>query len=255
MSLESEKIQLALEEAINALAESRDVGKIKPILYANLDRGRIQAYTEGKTDQVFAYVWLVAETFASLNPLLHSLQAEKSTEAWAPLFERMQNWAYSFFLKKGFAADKATSDIASECSTEAAVSLISAYFPYDTEFDAWAHIIVQNSCRKFMEKAFRKSIVPQENIVELDDNLISAEELLLEMQTLRSEQETEIAHALAQLSEARRNVIHYIYFDELDAEEAAQKMGKTVGAIYSLQFNALQDLRKILSTIRDNINE
>ena len=29
-------------------------------------------------------------------------------------------------------------------------------------------------------------------------------------------------------------------------------MGKSVGAIYSLQFHALNDLRKILGTIRDN---
>jgi DNA-directed RNA polymerase specialized sigma24 family protein len=38
-------------------------------------------------------------------------------------------------------------------------------------------------------------------------------------------------------------------------DEIAKKMGKTVGAIYSLRFNALNDLRKILSRNRDNLNE
>jgi len=32
-------------------------------------------------------------------------------------------------------------------------------------------------------------------------------------------------------------------------------MKKSIGAIYSLQFNALVDLRKILSKIGDNLNE
>ena len=253
MSLEMEKIQHALEGALSALAESQgdEISRqIKPILLANLDRGRIQTFTDGNPDLVHTYVWLVAENFTRLNPHLHQLQTERNTEVWEPLYEQMQTWAYNFFRRKSFAADDHTREIAIECATNAAVNLLNAHFPYDTDFDPWIHTIVQHACRKYIQKALRKSVVPEEKMVDLEDNLVGTEDFLLEM-----ESGDETATALAQLSEARRTVIQLIYFDELSPEETAQKMGKSVGAVYSLQFHALNDLRKILGTIRDNLNE
>jgi RNA polymerase sigma factor (sigma-70 family) len=258
MDLESEKIRHELEDALKTLAESKGDGlarRIKPILFANLDRGRIQHFTDGETDLVPTYVWLVADGFTARNEYIHQLQAERSAEAWGPLFERMQSWAYNFFLRKNFAANHGTQEIADECATEAALALLNAYFPYDTDFDPWAHIIVQNACRKFIHKSLKKSVIPNEKIVDLKENLVDPDELLLEVGTLQKELRIEMTNLLAQLSEARRSVIEFIYFHEMEPEEVARKMGKNVGAIYSLQFHALRDLRKILSTIRDNLND
>jgi RNA polymerase sigma factor (sigma-70 family) len=258
MSLDSENIQRQLEEALKALDDSKGEGlarQLRPILFSNLDRGRIQGSWDENPDRIRDYVWRVAETFATLNPYLHQLQTERRTEVWEPLFERMQTWAYNFFLRKNFAADQQTREIAIECATEAAIALLNAHFPYDTEFDAWAHTIVQNACRKFIHKAFKKSAVPEDKKVELDDDLVVPNELLLDVQALHNEAGGELTEALEQLSEARRTVVQLIYFDEMEPLEVAQKMGKSVGAIYGLQFHALNDLRKILSTIRDNLNE
>jgi RNA polymerase sigma factor (sigma-70 family) len=258
MSLESDKIRHGLEQALKALAESRGDGlvyQIRPILFTNLDRGRIQHFTNGETGLISDYVELVADRFTGINGYVHQLQAERSTEAWGPLFERMQTWAYNFFLRKNFAANYSTQEIAAECATDGAITLLNAHFPYDTDFDPWAHIIVQNACRKFIQRALKKSAVPYENMVDLQENLVDRNELLLEAQTLQKELGIEVTVLLAQLSEARRSVIEFIYFHEMEPEEVARRMGKSVGAIYSLQFHALRDLRKILSTIRDNINE
>jgi RNA polymerase sigma factor (sigma-70 family) len=258
MSLDSENIQRQLEEALKALDGSMGRGlarQLRPILFSNLDRGRIEGFTDGNPDQIHEYVRRVAQNFAALNPYLHQLQTERNTETWEPLFERMQTWAYNFFLRKSFSADEQTREIAVECATEAALSLLNAHFPYDTEFGAWAHIIVQNACRKYIHKAFKKSAVPEDKKVELEDDLVAPNELLLEVQALQNEAGGELTEALGQLSEARRTVLQLIYFDELEPLEVAQKMGKSVGAIYGLQFHALNDLRKILSTIRDNLNE
>lgn len=258
MNLEAENIRRGVEEALDALAESMGEGlvrQVKPILLANLDRGRLEAYTDGDPHRIRAYVWFVAQTFTSLNQYLHQLQSGRGREAWEPLFERMQTWAYNFFLRKGFNADEHTREIAIECADDAAINILKAHFPYDTEFDPWAHIIVQNACRKYIHNALKKSAVPDDKKVELEDDLTDPQDVLLEFGVLQKELGRELLEALNQLSAARRSVIQSIYFDELEPEEVARQMGKSVGAIYSLQFNALKDLRKILTTIRDNINE
>jgi RNA polymerase sigma factor (sigma-70 family) len=257
-SLESDNFRQALEQALHSLAEIHEAGfirQLKLILLKNLDRGRLQSFTEGRLDHVSAYVGRVANSFSTLQPYLTKLQSERDPETWAPLFERMQTWAYNFLLRKGFAAEERTRELAAERATEAAVTILNAHFPYDTDFDPWAHILVQNTCRKFIHRELKKSEVPAEQMVELHENLVNPTDFLLELQTLQKEAGSEIVKALGQLSEARRSVIQSIYFEEMAPEEVAQQMGKSVGAIYSLQFHALQDLRKILSTIRDNPNE
>jgi RNA polymerase sigma factor (sigma-70 family) len=256
--VELETLQHQLEQALEQLAKQRgdDLARqIKPILLANLDRGRIQRFLEGNPAQVDLYVWRVADGFSKLHAYLHQLQTEQASEAWSPLYERMQTWAYNFFLRKNFAADGNTREIAVECASEAAIHLLNAHFPYDTDFDPWAHILVQNTCRKFIHNSLKKSAVPQEKQVELEDDLANLSDLPLEVQMLMSERSAEIEAALAQLSEARRNVIRMLYFEGMELEEIAKKMGKSVGAVYSLHFNALGDLRKILSAIRDTLNE
>jgi len=252
------RAQHQLEEALQVLSAvvgDKLTRQIKPILLANMDRGRLQYYVDGGNRSVDSYVEMVADTFSRLNSYLHQLQIERNLDVLNPLFERMRTWAYNFFLRKSFSADETTQDIASECASNAALTLLNAYFPYDTEFDAWAHIIVQNACRKYIANAFRKSVVPDKQRVELSEELVAPNDVLLEMHALRKEDRAELEQALHQLSEARRIVIRCIYFDEMTPDEIAQKMGKSMGAIYSLQFNALQDLRKILSRIRDNLNE
>jgi RNA polymerase sigma factor (sigma-70 family) len=258
MSLEPEKIQPEIEKALDILAESKGeelIREIRPFLMANLERGRIERFMDGKTDSLPAYVQRVADTYTGLHAMLHQIQVEQSTRVWEPLFDRMQTWAYNFFLRKNFSATADTQQIAAECTSDAALNLLNAYFPYDTDFDAWAHIIVQNACRKYIERAFKKSVVPEDQIVDLDDNLASSNDLPLEGQMLQNESGDELRGTVAQLTESRRIVVQLIYFEGLDAQEAAQRMHKTVGAIYSLQFHALDDLRKILSTIRDKTNE
>lgn len=256
--MELEPLQHQLEQALERLAKQRgdDLARqIKPILLANLDRGRIQRFLEGNPAQVDLYVWRVADGFSKLHAYLHQLQTEQDSEAWSPLYERMQKWAYNFFLRKNFAADDNTREIAIECATEASIHLLNSHFPYDTDFDPWAHILVQNICRKFINKSLKKSIVPQDKQVELEDDLADLSDLTLEVQMLMTERSAELEAALEQLSEARRDVIRMLYFEGLELEEIAQKLGKSVGAVYSLHFNALEDLRKILGTNRDTFNE
>jgi RNA polymerase sigma factor (sigma-70 family) len=257
MSLEKAEIQRQLVAALNALAETQGEAlarQIRPILLANLDRGRLEA-GQRQPGGIPAYVRRVAENFITLNPYLRRLQVEQSPEVWEPLYEQMQTWAYNYFLRKGFDAGESTRDIAIEAATDAATFLLTAYFPYDTEFKPWAYITVQHACQKYIQRALRKSVVPEEMKVELEDELTDGNGPLLEPGDLQSEFGDELEDALSQLSEARRAVIRLIFFDELKPDEVAQRLGKSVSAIYTLQFHGLRDLRKILTAIRDNLNE
>lgn len=248
--MEMDALHDQLDQALKQLAEIRGeelARQIKLILLANLDRGRIHRFVEGDPARVAAYVWRVADGFSNLQAYLHQLQTEQDPEAWAPLYKRMQTWAYNFFLRKNFFAGDHTREIAIECATEAALNLLNSHFPYDTSFDPWAHILVQNACRKFIQKSLKKSTVPQEKQVELEDDLVNLNDPPLEAQMLMAELGAELESALAQLSEARSSVIRMLYFDEMEPEEIAKKLGKSAGAIYSLHFNALEDLRKILN--------
>lgn len=252
-------IQAELKKALQSLAEQKGIeitAKIKPILYTNLDRGRIQGFIEGEIERVYGYVWGIAENYTKLNKYLHKLQVQRSTNEWEPLFKQLQTWAYSFFLRKNFKANVATQEIAMECASEAAISIMNSHFPYDTEFEPWAHVIVLNTCRKYIRKASKKSTVPQNTIIDIDGalngNLVDP---AYQNQEYYMDLHSVLSGAVAQLSIERRQVIGLMYFDEFPPDEVAKQLGKSVGAIYCLKFNALQDLRKILGSNRDNINE
>lgn len=258
MSLDKEVIQPMLEATLKTLAETLGepvVRQIKPILLINLARGRVETFIQGDPDRIPAYVHCVVENFSALHVYLHQLQTEQSSTAWEPLYKRMQTWAYNFFLRKNFYADEHTREIAAECATEAAITLLHAHFPYDTEFDPWAHTLVLHSCRKYIHQAMKKSSIPESQVIELDERLENRDEPLLDLRALAQEQQEELEKALAQLTEGRRTVIQLLFLEGLSPQEVAQKMEKTVGAVYTLQFHALADLRKILSTNRDTLNE
>jgi RNA polymerase sigma factor (sigma-70 family) len=167
----------------------------------------------------------------------------------------MVTWAYNYFLKKGFRADTTTQETATECATEAAMNILRAHFPFDSDFAAWACVTVQNTCRKYIREATKKSIIPQQNIVDLDETLSELKDPAHQNQEYLKDLRGDILEAIAKLSAARRQVVELIYFTEMSPGEIAQRLNKSIGAIYSLLFNALHDLRKILSENRNNTNE
>ena len=258
MPLNVDDIKAEIESSLKFLSEQRGdriAMRIRTVLYTNLDRGRIQSFVEGDIKLVHDYILRVAEEYINLSPFINKLQIERTTTAWEPLFKQMVSWAFNFFIKKGFPANITTQEIASECATEAAVNILRAHFPYDTDLEPWACVIVQNTCRKYIRGATKKSLIPQQNIVDLDETLSNIKDPTTQDQEYVKDLQGDLLEAIAKLSTARRQVVEFIYFMELSPVEIAKRMKKSVGAIYSLQFNALHDLRKILSENRNNTNE
>lgn len=82
--------------------------------------------------------------------------------------------------------------------------------------------------------------------VELADASGAADEKALEEQILREEEKWELHHALDQLPEDYRTVLHLAYFDDLSYEEAAKVMKKNPKQINNLVYRAKKALRSAL---------
>lgn len=258
MSLPSNIIKEEIERTLFLLKErekDETISKLRAILYANLDRGRIDGFVDSNIANVQKYVLRVINHHERLSPLLNELQVARSTEAWQPLFGRMQKWAYNFLLGQGFYVSQETANNANACATEATIAILDAHFPYDTEFDSWAHVLVQNTCRKFIRKSTRKSIIPQQQLVSLENTEILKLDNSLKDERQQKEFADELAEVLKLLSQSRKDVIDLHYFQGYSFPEIATKMNKTIGAIHSLHFNALRDIRKILYQNRNNLDE
>jgi RNA polymerase sigma factor (sigma-70 family) len=243
-----EDIRTEIDRTLQSLeAEPQTIASIRLVLHTNLDRGRVENFIGNDIRRVGEYAQRVLEHYVHLHSYIRSLQKERTDEAWQPLFKRLQVWAYNFLIRKGFVPGFSTRAIAEECATEAALRILDAHFPYDTDFDPWAHTTVTMTCFRFFRDGTKKSAIPPKNLVELDEQLPNLEDSDFKNQDDRNV----LLQAMSGLSEARRQVIQLHYLDDVPLPEIATLMGKSAGAIHSLHFNALQDLRKILDKNRD----
>ena len=255
MTPKIEDIKAEIENALNALLGQEDVAFIKhvrSILLTNLDRNRPQRFIEGDIRAVRDYVQRVIDGYQKYEYFIHRLLNEQAVEEWAPLAEKIERWAFWFLVHSGYQADLYTQEIAKECTNEAAIQILHAYFPYDTDFNPWARIIVNNTCRKYFRDKAKKSEVQEHQLVDIE-----TVEHLLEAPAYddRRHQYEDILEAVNSLSDLRRAVIMMTYFDEMSASEIAEKLGKNVSSIYSLRFYAIEELKKILDRNGNNVNE
>lgn len=125
----------------------------------------------------------------------------------------------------------------------ASEQLLTARFPYDTEVEAWACVLVQNVCRGYLR---RERKVPDT----LDDALIEHLSGLSQAEgEHRRKLQLELLDAIEQISSVdRRRIITLHYFQGLSLPEIARKMGRSMNATYKLHFDALAELGKIWGT-------
>lgn len=258
MDIQIEKTNAQLEESLAALTPllGEDVvSQIRPILSKNLTLHRIEIFIEKDSSNLDDYIKLVAENFLRWHNYLEEIQTKRSSLVWNELYQNLISSAFHYFLHKNFDYSVNTHEFAEECASNAAVAILDAHFPYDTDFDAWVAKIVQNTCLKFMRTSLRKKEIPAEKIVDLDEKLENTLEGMGNHLQMQDEGLCQILmDAIAQLSQSRRQVIELKYFYEYPPNEIAKKIGKSIDAVYCLQFNALQDLRKILTKTGISIN-
>ena len=251
MSEQTEIFRIEIEQSLAALTLEKGetlAASIQPTLFANLEVGRVHSFTEGRPERVRPYVTRVAEFYSVLSPYLLKVQVEKEDQTWTELLEKLRKWTYSCFTRRGFDPVYTRAEIVPGQATDAAIQILKARFPYDTDFDPWAFNIVKTTCLKCMRSNMKKSAVPLDRLVELD---VKEENSFTDPagkpDDISSEMYAALMVAIKQLPPARREVIIQKYFYEFSSEKIAENTHRSISAVYSLQFNAIENLRKILT--------
>lgn len=222
--------------------------RIQPILIANIENGRFETFAGNQPQSLCRYAERLIEGFRQYGNYIHKLQIEKDDLVWMPLYAKISKWIFNLFVHKGFDPEYTRYEIVPDLAQEASIQIMKASFTYDTDFDPWAYQIVRATCYKFMRTAMKKSVIPANQLLELDDvlenNLPDNKQSLDDSAT---ENRAALLAAINRLSPERREVILQKYFYEYPSEKIAENTQKTVAAVYSMHFNAIENLRKILS--------
>jgi RNA polymerase sigma factor (sigma-70 family) len=250
MNWERGKLEEALEEGLKleAASQGKQVAQaLRLIIAANLRSGRVGYFldeVEGR--EPAEYVSRVTGFYEALSLYLHQVQVEKLDEVWRPLFEKLQRWIYNFLLNNHFAAGPHTHQRAVEYATEAAVALLTAHFPYDTSFDAWAFILARNVTCKLLKQSKRNGRTTDE-AVPFDEEMIHFRYLRSEPDRKRWDLRRDLLDAVDALSsEVRREIILRHYFENLSLPEIAAELNQPIHTVYQEHFRSRKELRKIL---------
>jgi RNA polymerase sigma-70 factor (ECF subfamily) len=161
--------------------------------------------------------------------------------AFGQLYERYVAKIYSYIAFRVGAGPEAE-DLTAEVFLKAMQSLDS-YRWQGVPFSAWLLRIAHNWLVDYLRRKKRRGEVPLEDYHRPPDRELA---LLLEQVVVRQE----IQAALVQLTEAQQQVVALRFAARCSIKEAAKIMGKTEGAVKSLQHNALFSLREILADYR-----
>lgn len=156
-------------------------------------------------------------------------------EAWQAVYDefflKLRSFAYA---RTGDLAE--AEDIASE-TLAGAVRGIRSYRDRGLPFGAWLFRIARNVTTDHMRRRRRRPVTtPLEGDIESSPGAFS-----------NLEQRDELTRALRHLTEEQQTVIGLRFFAELDTEETARSMGKSVASVKGLQQRALASLRRQLS--------
>ena len=109
---------------------------------------------------------------------------------------------------------------------------------------SWLYTIARNLVNDYHRRAGRVQYT-------LPSEPLTSREIDPEDAVARRLTEDQLQAAIAQLTESQRQVILLKFIEGLDNETVAVTLGKTVGAVKSLQHRALAALRRILTADTD----
>jgi RNA polymerase sigma factor (sigma-70 family) len=229
------EIQAGIDIGIKALLQvsgSEHTNIIEPIVRQNYEKKRIHKFLDKKQiKNSEQYVWRVSRYYEEYDPYWSKIKAQDAL-VWQDLVVKLERWARFYTQKAGcFVAW-------SDCAQSSAISILQSSFPFDTSFDPWARIIARNNCYEFAN---------QYNLI--GDHEVSDSDLLETVaKDFDKNDYSDLLDAIEALcTDYRQMFILLKYFEDLTFKEISSKMGKSVGALYKLHFDTLQELREILS--------
>ncbi len=257
MSWDEEAVAATLHQAIQIVAIQRGedfAHSITPIILANLDRGRVQHFLDNAENRrPEEYVWRVVEFYEKWQLYLYQIQAERLTDLWLPLYDKLKWWAYNYLCRQKFPpTHNEKQEMAADCAAAAAAQLLNARFPYDTDFDPWAYVLLQTVTLKQLHRRYAEAPDEMHQIDDWD----AWEGVWPQLSTPGPEDSVELRRTLLtavdQLtSDARKQIILMRYFEQMTFPEIATALNRSSSAIHKLHFDALQNLRKIWADWQD----
>jgi RNA polymerase sigma factor (sigma-70 family) len=258
---DDEDLKAAIRQALATLAQERSPAlaeAIGPIVRSNIDRGRLHFFLS-REDQPGAtsadYVSLIAGYYEELHDYVHQLQDGENPDLWQSLYAKFQWRAYCLLASKGIPrAIIIHLEYHVECAGMAAAELLRARFPYDTEFDPWAEMILQHAVYKLLGrlKRWRRD----ESDPALPEDLDAWWKRQEDQNSLEAQESIELSldllAAIEQLPADQKEVFLLREVKHLEYTEIAAALDKTLNAVYQLHFKARKNLRKILGSQGDN---
>lgn len=248
-------LEKALEQALRALevqGRRKTAAWIRPIIFENLRRGgypgRVQNYLKNNPKKKPAdYVALVARNYEKLGSYLRQLQKTKSDRVWKPLFVEMQWSAYNFLRRNHFYPGDQTFQMAEDCAADAACDLVQAYYPYDTEFDAWVCTIVQNHCKKAITRLLRAGHLPDNKKVSLTDSAFYQYRTADPSSTQLMEWRLALMQLIELLPFEEQEAVQLHNYKGLTFQEIGQQLGISTATAHRRYFSAVAFLRENLT--------
>lgn len=158
-------------------------------------------------------------------------------EALGALYDRYSGKIYAYILYRvgdSFVAEDLTASVFIKV-----LGAIQSDRSWQLSFSGWLYRIAHNAViDHFRRNKKRESLPLDEQLVAADDDPVSSAEQSLAYEAMRG--------ALAELTEDQQTVIQLKFYEGLSNLEVARILGKTEGAIKSLQFRALGALRRTI---------
>jgi len=188
----------------------------------------------------------VREADADDDGALLERASQCDSQALGELYDRYSGRIYTYIL-----CHVGNQELAEDLTANVFVKMLDAVRTsnaWQTSFSGWLYRIAHNAMIDHFRKRDHAPTLPlDEQLVSAEDNPVAAVD-----QLLRSEL---IGEALLQLTEEQQLVIACKFFQGLTNVQIAEIMGKTEGAIKSLQYRALGALRRVLEGLSREADE
>ena len=131
--------------------------------------------------------------------------------------------------------------------TFAVIASGTSAFSGRSSFKTWLFGIARNQAKMFLRKKKGFFISMEEMLDKTQaEHVEGIYHDTPEVEILKQEQSNELYMALEELPASYRQVLYLIYFEEMDADEAARVMGKTKKQIYNLTERGRKALKEAL---------
>jgi len=160
------------------------------------------------------------------------------TKALVEIFDQHSPGLYRYALRRtGFP------QMAEDCVSETFARFLQTLQRPDKHIKTSIRAYLYRTAHNWLIDQHRKDPTISE---ELDETLTPDRQPTPEQQVNHHDQAEQMRSAMRQLPPAQQQVISLRYLEEWSLKECAEAMGKTVGAIKTLQNRAMKNLQKIL---------